>query len=164
MPNSYVEIQNLKKVYPTPKGEYVVVDDFDLEIEKGEFVSIIGHSGCGKSTVLMMLAGLTEISGGNICLNKKEIKGAGLDRAVVFQSPSLLPWMTAFENVMLGVRQAYPHGSNRQRRDIWLESPIQPVQDHIAVIDHQQLVWKIFDVGQRVALHRYESVLQSGFD
>jgi nitrate/nitrite transport system ATP-binding protein len=96
----------------------VIVKDFNLTIRQGEFVTLIGHSGCGKSTVLSMLAGLNEITGGGIILAGKELVGAGPDRGVVFQSPCLLPWMTAFENVMLGVDQAFYTASREERRQI----------------------------------------------
>ena len=94
------------------------MDDFNLQIGRREFVSIIGHSGCGKSTVLSMLAGLTEISEGGIVVDNKEINGAGLDRALVFQAPSLVPWLTALENVRLGVDQVFPHARESERGDI----------------------------------------------
>jgi nitrate/nitrite transport system ATP-binding protein len=87
-------------------------------MKKGEFVSLIGHSGCGKSTVLSMVAGLTEISGGGIVLDGREVDAAGPDRAVVFQAPSLMPWLTARENVALGVDKVYPHATPAERRDI----------------------------------------------
>lgn len=116
--NHYVELSNLSKVYPTPKGPAVIVKNFDLKIQKGEFVTLIGHSGCGKSTVLSMLAGLSDISDGGIILAGKELSGAGPDRGVVFQSPSLLPWMTAYENVMLGVEQVFFTASKQERREI----------------------------------------------
>jgi len=89
-----------------------------LRIKKGEFVALIGHSGCGKSTVLSMLAGLSEISGGGIILAGKELVGPGPDRGIVFQSPCLLPWMTAFENVMLGVDQVFYTASREERHEI----------------------------------------------
>jgi len=116
----YLEFANLSKDYPTPDGNSTVrvVDGFDLKMKKGEFVSIIGHSGCGKSTVLSMTAGLNEISDGAVILDNREIDGAGPDRGVVFQSPSLFPWLTAFENVMLGVDKVYPHASPEERDDI----------------------------------------------
>jgi nitrate/nitrite transport system ATP-binding protein len=114
----YCELSNLTKIYPTPKGEAVIVKDFDLRIKKGEFVALIGHSGCGKSTVLSMVAGLNEISGGGIILASRELDGAGPDRGVVFQSPSLLPWMTAFENVMLGIDQVFFTASKKERHQI----------------------------------------------
>src|SRR5437773_12010183 len=114
----YVELSNLTKTYPTPKGPAVIVKDFNLRIKKGEIVALIGHSGCGKSTVLSMLAGLSDISGGGIILAGKELAGAGPDRGMVFQSPCLLPWMTAFENVMLGVNQVFFTASKEERREI----------------------------------------------
>jgi nitrate/nitrite transport system ATP-binding protein len=114
----YVEFSQVRKTYPTPKGPLTVVDGFDLKINKGEFISVIGHSGCGKSTVLSMAAGLNAISGGGIILDGKEISGAGPDRAVVFQSPSLMPWLTARENVALGVDRVYPTASPAERTDI----------------------------------------------
>src|SRR5438309_4596837 len=116
--SDYVELSNLTKTYPTSKGPAVIVKDFNLRIRKGEFVTLIGHSGCGKSTVLSMVAGLNEISGGGIILAGKELDGAGPDRGVVFQSPSLLPWMTAFENVMLGVDQVFYTAAREERRQI----------------------------------------------
>jgi nitrate ABC transporter ATP-binding subunit len=116
--SNYVELSNLSKVYPTPKGEAVIVKDFNLNIQKGEFITLIGHSGCGKSTVLSMIAGLNDISDGGIILAGKELSGAGPDRGVVFQSPSLLPWMTAYENVMLGVEQVFFTASKLERREI----------------------------------------------
>ncbi|MDD5140914.1 MAG: ABC transporter ATP-binding protein [Verrucomicrobiales bacterium] len=114
----YVELSDLTKIYPTPKGGAVIVKNFNLRIKKGEFTTLIGHSGCGKSTVLSMLAGLSEISGGGIILAGRELDGAGPDRGVVFQSPSLLPWMTAFENVMLGVNQVFYTTDKIERREI----------------------------------------------
>src|SRR5687767_4969799 len=116
--SAYVELSNLTKIYPTPKGPAVIVKNFNLTIKQGEFVTLIGHSGCGKSTVLSMLAGLNDITGGGIILAGKELVGAGPDRGVVFQSPCLLPWMTAFENVMLGVDQAFYTASKEERRQI----------------------------------------------
>ena len=94
-----LDLKNLKKVYPTPKGDYVVLEDLNLQIRKEEFVTIIGHSGCGKTTMLSMIAGLNPISGGNIAVLGKHIKGPGPDRGVIFQSPSLMPWMTSLQNV-----------------------------------------------------------------
>lgn len=114
----YVEFFKVTKVYPTPKGPLTVVEDFNLDLRKGEFISLIGHSGCGKSTVLSMAAGLNPITGGGIVLDGKEIDGAGPDRGVVFQAPSLFPWLTAYQNVALGVERVYPHASSKERRQI----------------------------------------------
>lgn len=114
--DAYLELWDLTKSYPSPKGEAVIVKDVNFKFRKGEFVAVIGHSGCGKSTILMMVAGLSSVSGGGIVLAGKELKGPGPDRGVVFQSPSLLPWMTAFENVMLGVNQVFYTAEVRERR------------------------------------------------
>ncbi|MGT2437351.1 ABC transporter ATP-binding protein [Bradyrhizobium betae] len=114
----YLEFSQLSKVYPTPAGPLTVVENFDLKVRKGEFISVIGHSGCGKSTVLSMTAGLNEVSLGGIILDGREVTAAGPDRAVVFQAPSLFPWLTARENVALGVDRVYPHATRRQRDEI----------------------------------------------
>ncbi|WP_289060409.1 ABC transporter ATP-binding protein [uncultured Zobellia sp.] len=113
-----LDLNDLKKVYPTPKGDYVVLEHLNLQIMKEEFVTIIGHSGCGKTTMLSMIAGLNPISGGNISVLGNPVKGPGPDRGVIFQSPSLMPWMTALENVLLGVNQVFPHATKAQRQDI----------------------------------------------
>ena len=114
----YLEFTQLKKIYPTPKGPLTVVDGFDLKVRKGEFITVIGHSGCGKSTVLTMAAGLNPVSGGGIILDGMEVTTAGPERAVVFQAPSLLPWMTAWQNVELGVDRVYPHANQVERDEI----------------------------------------------
>lgn len=116
---SFLEISQLGKVYPTPSGKpAVIVEHFDLKIRKGEFVTLIGHSGCGKSTVLSMIAGLTDVTSGAVILSGKEVIGAGPDRGVVFQAPCLLPWLTAFENVMLGIDQVYYTADTEERHQI----------------------------------------------
>ncbi len=114
----YVEFSRVSKIYRTKRGPQTVVEEFDLRIRKGEFVSIIGHSGCGKSTVLTMVAGLNDISSGGILLDGREVTTAGPDRGIVFQAPSLVPWLTAFQNVALGVEKVYPHATRRERRSI----------------------------------------------
>lgn len=113
-----LDIKALTKIYPTLKGEYVVLENLHLQVMKEEFISIIGHSGCGKSTLLTMIAGLNSISGGEILLDGKPIVKPGPDRGIVFQSPSLFPWMTALQNVLLGVEQVFPHASKGQRSEI----------------------------------------------
>ena len=115
----YLYLDHLSKIFINFQGPNLVVEDFELGIEKGSFVSIIGHSGCGKSTVLMMIAGLTTCSSGGIFLDNRLINDEpGPDRGIVFQSPSLFPWMTALENVMLGVCQVYPHAQPKERENI----------------------------------------------
>ena len=114
----FLDFSQLHKVYPTPKGPLTVVEDFDLKLRKGEFISLIGHSGCGKSTVLTMAAGLNEISKGAIKLDGRHVMGADPERAVVFQSPSLFPWLTAKQNVAIGVDKVYPTASRAERQEV----------------------------------------------
>jgi nitrate ABC transporter ATP-binding subunit len=113
-----LELDRLWKTYETPKGPATIVKNFNLKLKEGEFATLIGHSGCGKSTVLMMVAGLSDLSKGNMILAGKEASGPGPDRGIVFQSPCLLPWMSAFENVMLGVNQVYFTASKAERRQM----------------------------------------------
>lgn len=114
----FLDFSALHKIYPTPKGPLTVVEDFDLKIDRGEFISLIGHSGCGKSTVLTMAAGLNGISKGTIKLDGRHVEGADPERAVVFQSPNLFPWLTARENCAIGVDKVYPRASQRERQDV----------------------------------------------
>jgi nitrate ABC transporter ATP-binding subunit len=107
MTERFLELTQLGKTYDTPAGPAVVVRDVNLCIREGEFVCIIGHSGCGKSTVLSMVMGLVAPTTGGVILAGKEIDGPGLDRGVVFQAPALLPWLTAHENVRLAVDQVH---------------------------------------------------------
>ncbi|MCG9972921.1 ABC transporter ATP-binding protein [Christiangramia crocea] len=113
-----LDLHDLKKVYPTPKGDYVVLEHLNLQIMREEFVTIIGHSGCGKTTMLSMIAGLNPISDGRIAVLGNPVKGPGPDRGVIFQSPSLMPWMTALQNVLLGVNQVFPNASKKERHEI----------------------------------------------
>lgn len=115
---NFLELSNVGKTYETPKGPAAIVEGFDLSLAKGEFVTLIGHSGCGKSTVLSMAAGLNELTDGGIVVDAREIRGPGPDRGVVFQAPCLLPWLTALENVMLGVNKVFAHGTPQERHDI----------------------------------------------
>jgi nitrate/nitrite transport system ATP-binding protein len=117
-PDKYVELYEVVKTYPTARGPLTVVDKFTLDIARGEFVSLIGHSGCGKSTVLSMAAGLTEVTDGGIVLDGRMVATAGPDRGMVFQAPNLLPWLTARENVALGVERVFPHIASGERHDI----------------------------------------------
>jgi len=96
---SYLEIKDLEISFPTPKGKYTAVRDINLSIKKGEIISIIGHSGCGKSTILNAIAGMLTPSAGSVVLNDQNIKGPGPDRGIVFQNYSLLPWLTVYQNI-----------------------------------------------------------------
>ncbi len=114
----YLEFSHLTKTYETSGEPAVIVRDFDFSVHKGEFVCLIGHSGCGKSTVLSIAAGLLGPTEGGVLVDGREIPGPGTDRGVVFQSPCLLPWMTAFDNVMLAVEQAKPDATRKVREEI----------------------------------------------
>jgi len=107
---AFLEIDHVTKYFPshTGNGPVCVFKDVTIKIEKGEFVTTIGHSGCGKTTLLNIIAGLETMSEGGIILSGKEATGPGLDRMVVFQSFALMPWMTVFQNIRLAVRAAYP--------------------------------------------------------
>ena len=140
--SDYVELDQLSKSFPAPGGRVLVVKNFNLRIKKGEFVTLIGHSGCGKSTVLSMLAGLSPLSEGSIVLAGRELVGPGPDRGVVFQSPCLLPWMSAYENVRLGVDQVFYTATKEER--------------------HQIVEYYLTVVGLGEAMHRYPRELSQG--
>ncbi|HKA56796.1 MAG TPA: ABC transporter ATP-binding protein [Candidatus Binatia bacterium] len=111
-----IELWQLRKEYPTPSGPAVVVKDFTLKVREGEFVCIIGHSGCGKSTVLSMLMGLNLPTSGTVIVNGKEVTGPGRDRGVVFQTAALLPWLTVRDNVLLAIASRPDARSAMERR------------------------------------------------
>ena len=114
----YLKIENVGMTFDTKKGPFIALHDIDLEIRKGEFVTLLGHSGCGKSTLLNLITGLNVPTSGYLFLAGRHIEGPGPDRGVVFQAPNLLPWLTARENVAVGVDRVYPHASAGERRDI----------------------------------------------
>src|ERR671912_1635192 len=111
-----LELAQLGKSYDGPRGSSVIVKDFNLKVSPGEFVCIIGHSGCGKSTVLSIVMGLNNPTDGGVILMGKETSGPGLDRGVVFQSSALLPWLTARQNVLLAVEQVDQRLSSQVRQ------------------------------------------------
>ncbi|WP_322804710.1 ABC transporter ATP-binding protein [Vibrio alfacsensis] len=105
MEKALLDLTRLGMRFPTPDGEFIALKNVDLQINKGEFVSLIGHSGCGKSTVLNLVAGLHMPTDGGVIVDGREVAGPGPDRAVVFQNHSLLPWLTVYQNVELAVKQ-----------------------------------------------------------
>ncbi len=116
---AFLEIENVSKYFPESGGRGIlcVFRDVRFHIEKGEFVTMVGHSGCGKSTLLNIIAGLESSSSGGIVLDGQEVEEPGLDRMVVFQNFALIPWLTAYENVRIAVRAAYPSWTGRQVRE-----------------------------------------------
>ena len=118
-----LEITGLTKIFPTPSGPFVAVKDVNAVIGQSEFVCILGHSGCGKSTVLSILAGLDEATYGGVVIDGRQVTSPGPERALVFQSPCLLPWLTARQNVQLAADRAEVAGRRRERVDagVYLE-------------------------------------------
>lgn len=126
-----LDISDIDMEFPTPQGPFVALKNVDLKISKGEFVSLIGHSGCGKSTVLNIVAGLYQASRGGVILNGKEVTEPGPERAVVFQNHSLLPWLTAYQNVELAVKQVFGKSKTRAETRDWIEHNLKLVHmDH----------------------------------
>lgn len=121
MTDPILDISKIDMVFPTPKGDFTALKGVDLKINKGEFISLIGHSGCGKSTVLNVVAGLYQATKGGVILNGKEVNQPGPERAVVFQNHSLLPWLTAYENVELAVSQVFAKTKSKAEIKEWIE-------------------------------------------
>ncbi|MEO8100067.1 MAG: ABC transporter ATP-binding protein [Acidobacteriota bacterium] len=151
MAQKCMEISSLTKTFDTPTGPYVALKDFRARFEPGEFVALLGHSGCGKSTVLSIVAGLQERTEGGVIIDGHEIDGPGLDRALVFQSPSLLPWMTALENVLLATREGHKTKSREEQMAIAVK-----YLDLVGVSEYAQQMPTELSQGtqQRVAIAR----------
>lgn len=128
MNNTHLELTNVGIEFPTPKGPFCALKDVNLKVGKGEFVSLIGHSGCGKSTVLNIVAGLHQATQGGVLLNGKEVNEPGPERAVVFQNHSLLPWMTAYQNIELAVKRVFGGSRTRAEMRQWIEHNLELVQ------------------------------------
>ncbi len=118
---AFVELSQLGKTYPTPSGPAEIVRDFTLDVAEGEFVCIVGHSGCGKSTVLSIVMGLVSATVGGVVIGGREVDGPGTDRGVVFQSATLLPWMSVRDNVRLALGQVR-RGARPADADRYLEA------------------------------------------
>jgi nitrate ABC transporter ATP-binding subunit len=117
-PSAFVEIDSVSKIYDTPKGPYTVLDDVSLTVNEGEFICVIGHSGCGKTTMLNMVSGFSQPSSGEVRVAGKRVEEPGPDRMVVFQNYCLLPWKTVFENVYLAVNAVHPEKSKSDKAEI----------------------------------------------
>jgi len=126
-----VKIESVGQTFQTKQGSFIALRDIDLTVAKGEVVTLIGHSGCGKSTLLNLIAGLTLPTTGILLCDNREIAGPGPDRAVVFQNHSLLPWMTCFENVMLGVERVFGAAERKEKLKARVEAALAMVHmDH----------------------------------
>src|SRR6187399_1008036 len=124
----YLKLDHIDKVFTRGNASTEVLKDITLSIDRGEYVSIIGHSGCGKSTLLNIVAGLTRATIGGVLLEEREVDEPGPDRAVVFQNHSLLPWLTVYENVRLGVDKVFAKTKTRKERDAWVMHNLALVQ------------------------------------
>lgn len=142
MTAKFVSVENLTKVFPSKKEDLTVFKDVNISLDKGEFVCIIGHSGCGKSTILNVLAGLDQPTEGAIVMEGKEVSGPSLERGVVFQNYSLLPWLTVLQNVEFGVGARWPQ---------WNKSKVEEHSSHYLEM-----------VGLSHSLHKKPSELSGG--
>lgn len=130
-PQAFLNISQIDMVFPTDTGGFTALKNVDLKIDKGEFISLIGHSGCGKSTVLNIVAGLYQATKGGVLLQNKEVNEPGPERAVVFQNHSLLPWLTAYQNVELAVKQVFNKTMSKIEMKEWIEYNLKLVHmDH----------------------------------
>ncbi|HIK17935.1 MAG TPA: ATP-binding cassette domain-containing protein [Leptolyngbyaceae cyanobacterium M33_DOE_097] len=151
----YLELENISKVYPTSNGPYTVMENINLTINEGEFVCVIGHSGCGKTTMLNMVSGFAKPTTGEVRLQGQRITRPGPDRMVVFQNYALLPWKTAFENVYLAVNAVQPEKPRREKLEI--------VRSHLAMVGLEEAMHKkpgqlSGGMKQRVAIARALSI------
>ena len=124
----YLKIDHVDKVFSRGSRQTEVLKDIQLNVERGEYVSIIGHSGCGKSTLLNIIAGLTDATNGGVLLEGKEVNSPGPDRAVVFQNHSLLPWLSSYDNIRLGVDKVFSKTKSRAERHDWVMHNLDLVQ------------------------------------
>lgn len=122
-----LELTQVGVEFKTPKGNFVALKDVNLKIAEGEYVSLIGHSGCGKSTVLNVVAGLLRASSGGVVLSGREVNEPGPERAVVFQNHSLLPWLSSYQNVELAVKEVFRGKKNRKEMKEWIEHNLELV-------------------------------------
>jgi len=128
---TFLNISQVDMVFPTATGGFTALKEVDLQIKKGEFISLIGHSGCGKSTVLNIVAGLHIATTGGVLLKNKEVNEPGPERAVVFQNHSLLPWLTSYQNVELAVKQVFNNTMSKAEMKDWIEYNLKLVHmDH----------------------------------
>ncbi|MCT6592534.1 ABC transporter ATP-binding protein [Pantoea dispersa] len=123
-----IRVQQVSQRFTTSGGDFLVLDNVSFDIHQGETLSLIGHSGCGKSTLLNLIAGLTRPTSGVLLCDNREVTGPGPERAVVFQNHSLLPWLTAYQNVELAVEQVFKGKMNKAEMRDWIEHNLNQVQ------------------------------------
>lgn len=149
---AYLSLEDLGVVFTTRNGPFAALDGVALKVAKGEFVSIIGHSGCGKSTVLNAVAGLLPVTRGGVLLDGREVDGPGPDRAVVFQNHSLLPWLTVYDNVRLSVDKVFRRRKSKAERHDWTVHNLEQV--HMGHALHKRPAELSGGMQQRVGIAR----------
>lgn len=149
---AYLEVSHTSIEFPTKKGPFKALDDINLKIARGEFISLIGHSGCGKSTVLNIIAGLLQATEGGVILEGREVDEPGPDRAVVFQNHSLLPWLTVYQNVELAVKQVFKKKKTKAEMAEWIEHNLELV--HMSHALHKRPAEISGGMKQRVGIAR----------
>ncbi len=137
-----LELRGVSKHYGSGQRQTRLLDDINLQVTAGEFVAIVGYSGSGKTTLISLMASLIAPTSGRILKEGKALAGPGPDRGIVFQAPSLVPWMTAFENVLLGIAQVYPHAVTSEQQQI--------------------AIYYLTRVGLREAMHKRPAELSKG--
>ena len=152
MHHPFLELSCVAIDFPTPDGPFRALSDVNLKIDEGEFVSLIGHSGCGKSTVLNIVAGLLRATSGGVILNGKEVTEPGPDRAVVFQNHSLFPWLTVYQNVELAVKHVFKGQKDRHQIREWVEHNLELV--HMSHAAHKKPAEISGGMKQRVGIAR----------
>lgn len=148
---SYLKIEDLEIAFKTSKGRYVAVQNINLDIDKGQIISIIGHSGCGKSTIINAIAGMVQPTGGSVLLNGKKVKGPGPDRGIVFQNYSLLPWLSVYQNIYQAVDAALKTEDKTDKH-----ARVEQYLKMVGLWDHREKYPKQISGGmkQRVAIAR----------
>ncbi|MEF1172513.1 ABC transporter ATP-binding protein [Vibrio sinaloensis] len=125
MSKALLDLTQLGMSFPTPNGDFIALKNVNLQIQKGEFISLIGHSGCGKSTVLNLVAGLHLPTDGGVIVDGREVSCPGPERAVVFQNHSLLPWLTVYQNVELAAKQIADQHSGSVDTKTWIKQQVE---------------------------------------
>jgi nitrate ABC transporter ATP-binding subunit len=148
---NHLLIKNLEISFPTPKGKYVAVTDINLEVKHGEIISLIGHSGCGKSTILNAVGGMTQPTKGELLIDGKAVKSPGPDRGIVFQHYSLLPWLTVYDNVFQAVDSVLKDKTTAEKK-----ATVEKYLQIVGLWEHRSKLPKQISGGmkQRVAIAR----------
>ena len=137
----FIDIHQVDMLFNARKGQFHALRDITMTVRKGEFVTLIGHSGCGKSNLLNLIAGLLKPTDGLLLCANREIAGPSPERSVVFQNHSLLPWLTCYENVHLGVERVFGKTKSRNRlRERTMEASLARLEHHLGILHFDEFV------------------------